>query len=81
MRTGVGLRGFEPPTPCPPDKCANQTAPQPVPSEARELRGSLLFDSLRYRLSSADHLLENAAKAWHALKAKPYRQDTTAQDN
>ena len=27
---GVGLRGFEPPTPGPPDQCANQTAPQPA---------------------------------------------------
>ena len=26
----VGLRGFEPPTPGPPDQCANQTAPQPA---------------------------------------------------
>ncbi|GEM_PF-3728889 len=29
-RTHVGLRGFEPPTPGPPDQCANQTAPQPA---------------------------------------------------
>src|SRR3954452_11845788 len=26
----VGLTGFEPATPCPPDKCANQAALQPV---------------------------------------------------
>jgi hypothetical protein len=25
----VGMRGFEPPTPCPPDKCANQAALHP----------------------------------------------------
>src|SRR4051812_3879110 len=28
--TLVGLTGFEPATPCPPDKCANQAALQPV---------------------------------------------------
>ena len=28
----VGQRGFEPPTPCPPDTCANQAALLPVPS-------------------------------------------------
>ena len=26
----VGVRGFEPPTPCTPCRCANRTAPHPV---------------------------------------------------
>ncbi len=30
--SSVGLRGFEPPTPGPPDQCANRTAPQPAVS-------------------------------------------------
>ena len=25
----VGMRGFEPPVPCPPDRCSNQTEPHP----------------------------------------------------
>ena len=32
----VGLTGFEPATPCPPDKCANQAALQPVVSRNSE---------------------------------------------
>ena len=31
----VGLTGFEPATPCPPDKCANQAALQPAIADDR----------------------------------------------
>ena len=44
----VGLTGFEPATPCPPDKCANQAALQPAIADNRPDRNA----------SSADFRLE-----------------------
>ena len=48
----VGLRGFEPPTPGPPDQCANRTAPQPVLRNAMVATRHRRATSIR---ASGDH--------------------------
>jgi hypothetical protein len=40
LRRCVGLTGFEPATPCPPDKCANQAALQPAIADDRSDRNA-----------------------------------------
>ena len=66
----VGARGFEPPTPGPPDQCANQAALRPVPKTKCQMQKS------KYQLKSHADLFQikkagiNASKGFLSLCSK-----------
>ena len=59
----VGLTGFEPATPCPPDKCANQAALQPAIADDRPDRNALRVVCIR---GVGELRPANAKSAWGA---------------
>jgi hypothetical protein len=68
----VGAAGFEPTTPCPPDKCANRAAPRPD-------RNGADFRTVRvccsdYRISPHVATL-SLRRLLQRLRSSPYRRD------